>query len=85
MTDTAHESKVTCPPDPVQTDRSLCARICEEYRDMPGTRLTLPQAARLFNLEPTECARLLKGLVADGVLRTNGREFFCGTVRRRLG
>ena len=50
---------------------------------MPGMRLSVPQAARLFNLEPTHCARLLIALVADGTLWTNGREFFRCNVRRR--
>ena len=32
-------------------------------------RLTLPQAARLFNLDRDLCERLLNELVAEGVLR----------------
>jgi hypothetical protein len=34
-------------------EAALQERIRAEYREMPGMRLTLPQAARLFNLEPT--------------------------------
>ncbi len=85
MIDTPYEGRVTPIPDSTQTDRSLCAQICAEYLDMPGMRLSVPQAARLFNLEPTRCARLLKALAADGTLWTNGREFFCGNVRGRSG
>ncbi len=81
MIDAPYESKGTCIPDPAQTDRALRAQICAEYLEMPGMRLSLPQAARLFNLEPTHCARLLKALVADGALWTDGREFFGGNVR----
>lgn len=77
------EGEVTRSPDSAQTDRSLCAQICAEYLDMPGMRLSVPQAARLFNLESTHCARLLKALVVEGALWTNGREFFCGNVRGR--
>jgi hypothetical protein len=56
-------------------EAALQARIRAEYREMPGMRLTLPQAARLFNLEPTDCARVLEALVSTGTLRTNGDEF----------
>jgi DNA-binding IscR family transcriptional regulator len=36
---------------------------------MPGLCLTLRQAARLWDLEPTVCERLMETLVAQGVLR----------------
>lgn len=63
-------------------DRALHARIRAEYHEMPGMRLTLPQAARLFNLEPTHCARVLDSMVSDGALWTNGREFTAPNVGR---
>ena len=50
---------------------------------MPGLRLTV-QAARLFNLELTQCARLLDTLVENGLLWTNGREFLGPNVGRRF-
>jgi DNA-binding IclR family transcriptional regulator len=50
---------------------------------MPGMRLTLAQAARLFNLDLVDCARMLETLVSDGVLRTNGREFSASNVGRQ--
>jgi hypothetical protein len=50
---------------------------------MPGMRLTAPQAARLFNLEPASCACILDTLVRDGVLWTNGREFLGSNAGRR--
>lgn len=62
---------------------TLHARIRAEYLEMPGMRLTLSQAARLFNLEPAHCARVLDALVSDGVLWTNGREFTRFNVGRR--
>ena len=37
----------------------LAARVHGEYREMPGLRLTVPQAARLFSVAPD---------VADAVL-----------------
>ena len=66
-------------------DPHVHARIRAEYREMPGMRLTPAQASRLFNLEPRYCARVLDGLVADGVLRTNGREFLGRNDGRRSG
>jgi len=49
---------------------------------MPGMRLTVAQAARLFNLEPARCARVLHTLVSDGALWTNGREFLSQSAGR---
>ena len=65
-------------------DRTIGMRICAEYHEMPGMRLTVYQAARLFNLELTHCARLLDALVDSGVLWTNGREFLGPNAGRRL-
>jgi hypothetical protein len=50
-------------------------RIRSEYREMPGLRLTVRQAARLFGVEPATCERMLNALVVDGELSTDGREF----------
>ena len=68
----------------ILADRTIGARICAEYQEMPGLRLTVSQAARLFNLELTQCARLLDALVEKGLLWTNGREFLGPKVGRRL-
>ena len=51
---------------------------------MPGLRLTAAQAARLFNLEPAHCTKVLEALVTDGALWTNGREYFDVNVGRRF-
>lgn len=51
---------------------------------MPGLRLTVAQAARLFDLELTHCAEVLEALVVDGALWTNGREFLGHNVGRRF-
>ena len=64
------------------TDRDMAARIRAEYLEMPGLRLTVSQAARLFNLEPGYCGCLLDALVKSGVLWTNGREFLAANVGR---
>lgn len=42
--------------------------IVAEFNEMPGMRLTLPQAARLWSLGADECARLLDDLVRAGFL-----------------
>ena len=56
-------------------DGAVEARILVEYGELPGLSLTLPQAARLFDLDATRCAHLLEDLVDDGVLWTNGHGF----------
>jgi hypothetical protein len=65
-------------------DHTLHTRIRAEYHEMPGLRLTLQQAARLFNLEIAHCGRVLETLVLTGVLWTNGREFLAHNVGRRF-
>ena len=44
-------------------------RIRGEYLEMPGLKLTVPQAARLWHLDQPSIEQLLNVLVADGVLR----------------
>ncbi len=56
-------------------ERDLHLRIHAEYQEMPGLKLTLAQASRLFNLEPARCAEALDALVAGGLLRTDGHSF----------
>ncbi len=38
-------------------------RVKREFLEMPGLRLTVRQAARLWAIEPTDCERLLDDLV----------------------
>ena len=84
MSDATYPGSATRAPGLAQTDSALHTRIRAEYLEMPGMRLTLPQAARLFNLERVLCARVLQTLVSDGTLWTNGREFFRSDVGRRV-
>ncbi len=65
------------------SDQTLRIRICAEYQEMPGMRLTITQAARLFNLEPAHCARVLDSLVSAGALSTDGRQFAALNVGSR--
>jgi hypothetical protein len=48
----------------------LLARIRAEYREMPGLRLTLVQARRLWGLDILTCAAALATLQAAGFLDT---------------
>jgi hypothetical protein len=65
-------------------DYELQIRIRSEFVEMPGLTLTLPQAARLFNLQPDHCERILDDLVDTGTLRTNGRAFMRADSGRRM-
>jgi hypothetical protein len=47
-------------------------RIWDEYREMPGSRLTLAQARRLFGGDPEIVERALRDLVDAAVLRQIG-------------
>ena len=47
---------------------SLVARVRGEYGEMPGLRLTVSQACRLWQLETSTCEALLEQLVREGFL-----------------
>ena len=53
----------------------LYFRVQGEFREMPGLKLTVRQAARLFSIEPARCERVLGALVHDGILATDGLQF----------
>ncbi len=44
-------------------------RIREEFREMPGLRLTPAQATRLWGLEQETCTAVIDRLVATAYLR----------------
>ncbi len=52
---------------PMRSD--VVQRIQGEYMEMPGLKLTLPQAARLFGVSTHESQRVLSELMACGFLR----------------
>lgn len=58
-----------------ENDGELHARIRAEFAEMPGLKLTLPQASRLFNLEAGHCWEVLDGLVRAGHLASDGKAF----------
>ena len=47
---------------------ALLRRVRGEYREMPGMRLTIEQAMRLWNLDRQACATVLSSLVASRFL-----------------
>lgn len=65
-------------PDSYVPER-LVERIRAEFREMPGLKLTLSQAARIFGLDAHQSKRLLKVLLDEGFLVCEAR----GTFRRR--
>jgi hypothetical protein len=47
----------------------IVCRVREEFREMPGLRLTPAQATRLWGLEDKTCAAVIDRLVASAYLR----------------
>src|SRR6202035_1208275 len=47
---------------------TLLQRVREQYREMPGLKLTKPQATRLFGVAPSVCAAMLRALVMENFL-----------------
>ena len=73
MTATADQHHA--PPRPVDFDRVL-AIVRGEYLEMPGLRLTRPQAQRLWALDIETCDAVLSTLEEDGFLRrTRGGDY----------
>ena len=62
--------------------RDLETRIRGECLEMPGQRLTIAQASRLWGLEERSCATLLDGLVGSGFLRRVGPYYFRADLGR---
>ena len=62
---------IPCPFDTLQ----LFHRVRDEFREMPGMRLTLEQAMRLWSLNRETCASVLDELMASHFLQrdVNGR------------
>jgi hypothetical protein len=62
----------------------ILQRICSEYVEMPGLRLTRQQAQRLWGLDEATCAEALEFLVAAKFLVRVGRDTYArlseGTV-----
>ena len=48
---------------------TVANRVRNEFLEMPGLRLTIRQAARLWGLEPTACEHVIEVLVRSEFLR----------------
>jgi hypothetical protein len=56
-------------PLTVVTSAQLLRRIKAEYIEMPGLRLTIAQAGRLWGLDPPACADVLDHLIIERFLQ----------------
>ena len=68
MTGTIHEP-CTIIMGPTFAEEALMRRVRGEYREMPGMRLTVDQAMRLWTLDRNTCSHVLASLVAAHFLR----------------
>jgi hypothetical protein len=62
---------------------TVIMRARAEYLEMPGMCLTMPQAARLFNINLDVCAIMLDVLVGDGFLSRSGNRYARANNGRR--
>jgi hypothetical protein len=60
-------------------DDRLLQRVCGEFLEMPGLRLTSKQAQRLWGLEEPTCRELLEYLVGAKFLRPAGPGMYART------
>lgn len=59
----------------IASRETLLQLFRSEMRHAPGLALTLPQAARLFNIQQDACERLVDSLAEEGLIqmREDGR------------
>jgi hypothetical protein len=57
------------------------ARVRAGFEEMPGMTLTMPQASRLFGLEPHLCQTVVEQLVVCSFLRRTQRGGYTRVVR----
>lgn len=63
----------------------LLPLVRADFDEMPGMRLTLAQAARLWNTDTATCARALQSLIDAGYLRRTAELYVrADTGRRRV-
>ncbi len=72
-----------------RTTEEVLRRVKGEFLEMPGLRLTRPQACRMWGLDPASCEALLGALVdAKFLFRTRDGAFMrfdhAGPVTARL-
>ena len=63
-------------PEPIRATEEVLRRVQGEFLEMPGLRLTEPQARRLWGLDSASCTALLGALVdAKFLFRTRDGAF----------
>ena len=77
MPATRKGGRETPPPE------SLVARVRGEYVEMPGLRVTLAQACRLWQVDVFTCEMLLEYLVREGFLCKTDSGFYIAAVTTR--
>jgi hypothetical protein len=71
-------------PRPARTTDEVLRRVQGEFLEMPGLRLTTPQARRLWGLDAALCDALLGALVdANFLFRTRDGAFMRVESMRR--
>jgi hypothetical protein len=68
---------------PSTSFHSLVAGVRGEYVEMPGLRVTLGQACRLWQVDITTCEMLLDHLVRDGFLCKTDSGFYAASKEAR--
>ena len=63
---------------------SLVARVRGEYGEMPGLRLTVSQACRLWYVDVSTCEMLFEQLVREGFLYKTASAYAQPTTRQRI-
>lgn len=66
-------------PNRAQVDSAdvMLQRVCGEFMEMPGLRLTSQQAQRLWGIDERTCERLLDHLVETKFLCRTARGMYC--------
>jgi hypothetical protein len=75
MPSTSHNISNSWTEPDLADELDLEVRMCTEFSEMPGLRLTLAQASRLFGAEQRLCSHVLTTLVERGELTTDGEVF----------
>lgn len=84
VTRTPVASAPSAPVASAAPSTQLLARIRSEYAEMPGLRLTLLQARRLWGLDVLTCSAALASLESSGYLtRTRDGAYMLAGAERR--
>lgn len=84
VTRTAAASASSSPVASAAPSTQLLSRIRSEYAEMPGLRLTLLQARRLWGLDVLTCSAALAALESAGYLtRTRDGAYVLAGAERR--